>query len=497
MQGHTLMKNTARRIPFGGFTFIAPLFLGLALVGGCAHTPAQPGQAVAATKSPKKTEELAKFPIPAMHTHVYSGTLDNGLSVYIIPRPDLPVVSFRIGLRAGSADDPHDKGGTASLAASLLGRGTTSHDALSLFRIIDASGGSLDVSANRDLTIVSGDSLTTETPTLLGLASEMVRSPSFPQAEFENKKASFTASLIDSESHPGPMGSNLFYKLVFGNGPYGHPAFGTSDSVSRITREDLAAFARDHYRPDRAALVLVGDITPATGMDLAKKYFGAWTAPPGTAPEQDAGTAAAPPVVSGAYLLDKPELRQATVFYGTRGIARNDPAFYNTLVFDMILGGSNTSTLNHIIRQKQGLVYYIHTGLVAERHPGPFIVNFQTHAPNTRKVLSSMNRILDQSTKTLPSQKKVDSVKSYLVGGFPFLMNTTPKLASLILVIWSYNLGMTYFTDYPANVQAVTPATVARAGESLLKGKSFVTVIVGPAKTLKKSGIVARPAPAS
>jgi zinc protease len=440
---------------------------------------------------------LTQSPIPAMHTQVFAGILKNGLSVFVVPRPDLPVVSFRIGIRAGSSEDPSGKGGTASLAASLLGRGTKDHDALSLFQIIDASGGSLEASAGRDLTIVSGDSLSTETPTLLGLASEMVRTPSFPEAEFLNKKASFSASLIDSESHPGPMGSNLFYHLIFGSGPYGHPASGTSLSVKRIVREDLVRFVQDNYRPDRSALVLVGDITPEKGFRMAEQYLGNWHSSFPLGAPRDRSSSKPDKILAGTYLIDKPELVQSTVFYGTKGIARNDPSFYNALVFNMILGGTNTSTLNHVIRQKMGLVYYIHTGLDAERHAGPFIVNFQTHAPNTRKVLVAMHRILDESISTLPSQKKVYSIKSELVGVFPFMMNTTPKLASLLLVIWNYNLGMTYFTDYPANVLAVTPPTVLSAGRSLLKDKSFVTVIVGPAKTLKKAGVDAQLSPGS
>jgi len=488
------LTNDSLRTSPGVFPLLIPAILGATLLGGCAHSPATLAQEAGARPKAVLSGTPARSPIPAMHTEVYAQTLENGLTVYVVPRPDLPIVSFRIGLRAGSAEDPTGKGGTASLAASLLGRGTKKHDAPSLFRIIDNTGGSLSAAANRDLTILSGDSLSTETATLLELSSEMVQSPSFPESEFENKKSSFTASLIDSESHPAPMGSNLFYRLVFGHGPYGHPALGTSSSASRITREDLIRFARTNYRPDRAALVLVGDITPKAGLDLARKYFGQWTAPAGT-PSLQVTSGTVHRIPSGVYLIDKPELVQSTVFYGTRGIARNDPSFYNALVFNMILGGTNTSTLNHVIRQKKGLVYYIYTGLVAERHPGPFIVNFQTHAPNTRKVLDAMRLILDQSTSTPLGQKKVDAVKSYLVGGFPFLMNTTPKLASLILVVWNYRLGMTYFTDYPANVLAVTPDSVSRAGKLLLKGKSFVTVIVGPAKTLQKTGIVAKAPP--
>lgn len=486
--------------PFNGIRPILAGILGLAFLSGCAH-PAPP-ESSASARTVTGAPALSSDPIPAMHTSVYSGTLANGLAVFIVPRPDLPVISFRIGIRAGSAEDSRGKGGMAALASSLLSHGTSSHDALSIFRIVDSSGGALESSSTRDLTIVSGDSLSPEAPTLLELAAEMVESPTFPKTEFEKKKASFIASLLDSENHPGPIGSNLFYRQIFGHGPYGHPTFGTSTSVATITREDLVRFAASHYRPNRSALVLAGDLTPERGLRLANRIFGTWAPKPSsgsTESREQRGTIPSPAGSSSdkPFLIDKPELHQSTVFYGTRGIARSNPAFYNTLVYSMLLGGSQTSTLNHVIRQKMGLVYYIHTGLDAEQKAGPFIVNFQTHAPNTRKVIVEMDRLMKQSITTPPDHKRVEAVKSQLVGGFPFLMNTTQKLASLILVVWNYNLGMTYFTDYPAKVTAITPDSVARAGKSLLSGKHFVTVIVGPAKAIGKAGLSTQPPPAS
>jgi zinc protease len=155
----------------------------------------------------------------------------------------------------------------------------------------------------------------------------------------------------------------------------------------------------------------------------------------------------------------------------------------------MLLGASQTSTLNRTVRQKMGLVYYIHSALVASPEPGPFIVTFQTYAKNTGKVLDLTHTILGDALRTPPTPEAVDAIRRQLTGGFPFLMNTTPKLAELLLVIWSDGLGYTYFTDYPKEVAKVTPASVLAAGRSLLKDKPVVTVIVGPATALKKAGV--------
>ena len=480
-----------RRIPlFAGTTAFLSAIL---LLSSCAHSPATPTDTSSRSAMSRHTT-VTTYPVPPMKATLTRSVLPNGLEVLVLPRPDLPLVSFRLGIRAGSSFDPTGRAGTAALAADLLTRGTAGHDTLSLFHTLDATGGSLSASASRDMTVLAGDSLSSEAPTLLELASEMVTSPTFPPAEFEKKKESTLASLTEEDNHPSPIATNLLYRLVEKGTPYAHPAPGTPSSVEKITRQDLLNFVAQYYRPDRAVLVVAGDVTPESALALAKKYFSTWKAPATMSPLPSRRSFSSIPT-SGTYLVDKPELRQSTVFYGTQGIARKDPSFYDSLVFNMLLGASQTSTLNRVVRQKMGLVYYIHSALDASRHRGPFIVYFQTYAKNTGKVMGAMNAILMDSVKTPPDPSAVHAIKRQLVGGFPFLMNTTPKLAQLLLVIWSDGLDYTYFTDYPEHVSKVTPASVLSAGQHLINGHSFVTVVVGPAKALKKAGVTGTPPP--
>ena len=45
--------------------------------------------------------------------------------------------------------------------------------------------------------------------------------------------------------------------------PYRNPILGWPDDLERIDVDDLKAFYRDHYRPEGAVLVIVGDVDPA------------------------------------------------------------------------------------------------------------------------------------------------------------------------------------------------------------------------------------------
>src|SRR4051795_9323241 len=68
-------------------------------------------------------------------------TLPNGMQVVVVLHHEQPVVSMRMIVRAGAAQDPQGKAGLADLAASLLDQGTTTRSASEMNDDIDFMGG--------------------------------------------------------------------------------------------------------------------------------------------------------------------------------------------------------------------------------------------------------------------------------------------------------------------------------------------------------------------
>ena len=76
------------------------------------------------------------FQPPKIHRH----TLSNGLDVWVAPWKTLPIVSARILIPAGTADDPRGKSGLAHLTTCLLDQGTTDLTATQLAEAFEALG---------------------------------------------------------------------------------------------------------------------------------------------------------------------------------------------------------------------------------------------------------------------------------------------------------------------------------------------------------------------
>jgi zinc protease len=121
---------TARQAPLRRFALLALLSIASPAAAQVPDWPTErPPRPLAARQ--------VKFPPYAFKT------LANGLQVIAVAHHEQPAISLRLIVRAGAAQDPQSKPGTASLAASLLDQGTTTKSAEQIATGIDSIGGAL------------------------------------------------------------------------------------------------------------------------------------------------------------------------------------------------------------------------------------------------------------------------------------------------------------------------------------------------------------------
>src|SRR5215475_741876 len=72
--------------------------------------------------------------------------LKNGLTLLVMEKHGVPIVSFNAIVKAGSAADPADQAGLSGIAAGLLRKGTQKRTAQQFASDIDFIGGSFDAS---------------------------------------------------------------------------------------------------------------------------------------------------------------------------------------------------------------------------------------------------------------------------------------------------------------------------------------------------------------
>lgn len=173
--------------------------------------------------------------------------LPNGLTLLLLEKHDLPMISIEVGLRSGSVADPAGKEGIASLSASLLRKGTTTRNSEQVSADLDFIGMQYSAQVDQDATRVSADFLKKDLDAALSLLADVLLHPSFPDAEVKKHIAQQQDAIRASKDEPRQVIQLYFMKFLYGDHPYARPSEGDERSLAAISREDIAAFYRSHY----------------------------------------------------------------------------------------------------------------------------------------------------------------------------------------------------------------------------------------------------------
>ena len=275
-----------------------------------------PGYTVAASGADRSKPPEPGSPPRATFPTVERAELPNGLKIVLAERHSIPQVNFRLLLDAGFAADQSASPGTASLAMNMLDEGTKTRSSLDISEQLALLGAQLTTGANLDLSVVSLSALKDKLDPSLEILADVVLNPAFPQADFDRLKQQTIAQIRREKVTPIQMGLRILPGLLYGTGhAYGTPlsGSGTEASVAALTRDDLTTFHQTWFKPNKATLVVVGDITLAEIRPKLEQLFRGWQR--GETPVKNLATVTQParPVV---YLLDRPGSAQSVIFAG-------------------------------------------------------------------------------------------------------------------------------------------------------------------------------------
>lgn len=406
-------------------------------------------------------------------------TLKNGLDVIVVARKDLPVASFSVAVKAGGYDEEKAKTlGVAGFTASMLRRGTKTRSADQISSAIDFVGGSLDTDSSNESSVAVCSVLAKDTRLCLDLLADILLRPSFPEAEMAEVRDQLLAALQSRYDSPGELASQHFQNLLFGEK---HPDGWVlmPEDVQKITRDQLVTFWRTFYRPNRAMLAVAGDVDAGRLRAELEKTFGPWQraeTPPRVVPK--------PPELrdTRVLLIDRPDLTQATVVLGHRGIRHADPDWYAATLINYVLGGSDfSSRLMREVRSKRGLTYGIGSTFGASLYDGAFRVSASTKNEAVWDALLAAVGEIRRIKAEGPSPEELAKAKGYYAGSYPFKLQTAAGIAGSIVAAEQHELGLAYVRDLPVRLAAVDDAATKRVGAERLHPDNLWVVVVGKA----------------
>lgn len=427
-----------------------------------------------ATPPPPAPPRAGTFPKPAEQT------LPNGLRVIVIERKEYPLVSVQLLIKNGGEVDPPELAGLADLTASLLTKGTQTRDATQIAQQIEGLGGFLDSGARWDSSFANVGVMSAKISQAMEILADVVRRPTFKSEEVERLRQQYLDNMTLALGDPGSIARFVAARVVFGDGPYGHPISGTAESLTRITAADITKMHSRYYRPDNAILVIGGDMSAKDGFALATRYFGDWQKPGSPLPS-------APSKANGAgeggrvVVIDKPDAGQAAVYLARTGINRKDADYFRGIVSNSVLSGYS-GRLNQEIRIKRGLSYGAGSVLDARRDVGPFVASAQTKNESGALVADLLLSEVGRLSSAPPAEVELTPRKAVLIGNFSRNLETATGMVNQVGALALHGLGLDEISRYINNVQAITTEDVQKFAGTRLEAKTSNIIIVGDAK---------------
>ena len=405
--------------------------------------------------------------------------LDNQMVVIAKHSPATPAVTVHASFAAGSIYDPPGQSGLAHFLSKTLDRGTTAMTGDEIAEELENRGVALAISVNRHALQLVLTCLVNDLDTVLGILSDVVREPIFPEGDVQTKRGEIVTMIRQDEDNPAAVSSEALLATLYGERhPYGWRPRGSVESVEAITRAELQRFHARRVAPSTLTLVMVGDVDPSYATDAANRAFSDWDATPGAGvdlPEPPATTAR---VVKVIPMMNK---AQTDISYGFAAIRRSDPAFYAFWLMNNILGQySLGGRLGDSIRERQGMAYYVFSAMDANVIRGPLTIRAGVSADNVERAIASIDAELSTLSGEGPTDRELAESKQYLIGSMPRNLETNLGIANFLQTVEFFQLGLDYDVRVPDLLRSVTREEVHDAARRALDPSRAVVAVAGP-----------------
>jgi zinc protease len=425
--------------------------------------------------------DRSRLPEPA-HTRtlafpaIEKSTLPNGMRIWTVHHPQVPLVAFTLLVRRGAASDPAGKDGLAAFTADMLDEGSGSRSAIEMHEALAKLGAQFDTDIGSDATVASVTVLSRFADRALAILSDIVARPAMREADFARVRQLRLNRLTQVKDMPAAVADRAFLKLLYGAHPYGHSAIGTEATLGAITLDDVRAFHARAIRPSAATLIAVGDCDHAGMARLAAEAFGDWSGP-GDAEVAAAGSL---PQSARVHIVPRPGAPQSELRIGQVAVGRDTPDYHPLVVANTILGGQFVSRINLNLREDKGLTYGARTAFEFRRLSGPFVLQASVETSGTaRAVQESIGEIAGIRGARPVTPAELELGIAALTRGYARSFETGEQIGRAALQLALYDLPDDYFEQFVPRIERVTSDEVSQVMTRHLDPARLTTLVVG------------------
>jgi len=403
----------------------------------------------------------------------------NGITILSRSNFNSPSIIISGYLPAGSLFDPDELLGLADFTAMMLIRGSLSRNFQDIHNAMESCGANFGLSAGAHTASFNGRCLAEDLPLLLDLFSESLRQPSFDTRQIEKLRAQFLTGLSIRAQDTTEMASLTFDQILFAGHPYSRPEDGYPETIQAITRKHLKNFHKLHYGPKGMVISIVGAINSEEAVTQVMRVLGDW----------ENSYQLGVPILPTYHPMKKSKTQrvhipgkfQSDIVIGSIGPKRLDPEYLPASLGNSVLGQFGMmGRIGNVVREKSGLAYYAYSSMKVGIGPGSWEISAGVNPSNVRKAIDLIKAEITRFVYKGVSPEELADSQANFIGRLPLTLESNAGVASALLNIERFNLGLDYYLHYPDLVREVTPERVLDAIQKFLDPDKLALAIAGP-----------------
>jgi zinc protease len=338
-------------------------------------------------------------------------------------------------------------------------------------------GSRIDVNAGANEIVFNISSLVKNLDSTLAIFKDMFFNPLMEMDEFSKVKNQALQTISNQGMQASTIANNAYNSLLYGNKHiFSTPIMGTSESVDRITVEDVRNYFQRNFSPNNSTLVVVGQIKQD---EVLKKlnFLNEWKSKNLSFPKEPEIPAITKTKI---YFYHKEKAPQSEIRVGYVALpfdAYGD--FYNCQLMNFILGGTFNSRINLNLREDKGFTYGARSSFNGSKYKGPFTVSTGVKANTTDSSLVEIfNEIKKYKTKGI-TDEELNYTKNSISLSEALKYETNGQKAGFLKRIVEFNLEKDYLEKQKNILKSATKTFINATAAKYLTDDKMVIVVVG------------------
>jgi len=279
--------------------------------------------------------------------------LSNGIRVIGERITFVNSVSVGVWVRTGSRNENETTNGSAHFIEHMLFKGTKKRTAKQIASTVDNVGGQMNAFTGKENTCYYIKVLDSHADLAIDLLGDMLNESIFDENELLKEKSVIIEEINMYEDSPEDLIHEIMNNVIYENHPLGMSILGTTESLNKMTRDDLLKYMSEHYIPENIVISLSGNYDFDKILVLLEQAFGKIKND-----NSIRANVSSPIFIEKNFEKTKP-IEQVHYCKSFEAYPFTHERYFALMVLNNLLGSSMSSRLFQKIREELGLAYSV------------------------------------------------------------------------------------------------------------------------------------------